>query len=362
MAANNRPYHEQKDIENTEKLRGLLRMLPSFAGDFFRGIEPRTSSRTRIAYAYDLRIFFEFLKKNNPTFKNMEISDIPLSCLDQIKAVDIEEYMEYLKYYSCDEGDRGHINKERGIMRKLSSLKSFYNYYFKKEMISQNPAALVSMPKLHEKEIIRLDVDEVALLLDEVEAGENLTDTQKAYHAKTKVRDLAIMTLLLGTGIRVSECVGLDIKDIDFKNGGIRIHRKGGKEVVIYFGREVEDALTDYLEERKRILPAQGSEDALFLSMQKKRINVRSVENLVKKYTRTVTPLKHITPHKLRSTYGTALYRETGDIYLVADVLGHSDVNTTKKHYAAIEDERRRSARNKVQLREKNGRADNRAD
>lgn len=209
------------------------------------------------------------------------------------------------------------------------------------------------MPKLHEKEIIRLDVDEVALLLDEVEQGDKLTDKQKNYHAKTKTRDLALLTLLLGTGIRVSECVGLNISDIDFKNGGIRIYRKGGKEVTVYFGTEVEDALLDYLEERDRIIPEQGHEDALFLSLQRRRMAVRSVENLVKKYARTVAPLKPITPHKLRSTYGTNLYRETGDIYLVADVLGHSDVNTTKRHYAALEDERRRSARNKVRLREK---------
>jgi len=146
--------------------------------------------------------------------------------------------------------------------------------------------------------------------------------------------------------------VGLNIQDVDLKNGGIRIHRKGGKEVTVYFGTEVEDALLDYLDERGRIIPETGHEDALFLSLQNKRISVRSVENLVKKYARIVTPLKKITPHKLRSTYGTNLYRETGDIYLVADVLGQSDVNTTKKHYAALEDDRRRSARNAVRLRE----------
>ena len=264
------------------------------------------------------------------------------------------EYMEYLKYRFNDKNQEI-MNKERGIMRKISSLKSFYNYFYRNERIKNNPAALVRLPKIHEKEIIRLDVDEVALLLDEVEQGENLTEKQKAYHNKTKLRDLAIMTLLLGTGIRVSECVGLNIADIDFKNGGIRIYRKGGKEVMVYFGTEVEEALLDYLEERDRIIPETGSEDALFLSLQKKRMAVRSVENLVKKYARTVAPLKPITPHKLRSTYGTSLYRETGDIYLVADVLGHSDVNTTKRHYAALEDERRRSARNKVQLRESGG-------
>lgn len=346
------PYYEQKDRENVKKLRVMIQDLPPFCVEFFRGIEPQTSSRTRIAYAYDLKVFFDFLQKENPVMEKLDKNSITLSHLDQIQVTDLEEYMEYLKY-RFNGNNQEVVNKERGIMRKISSLKSFYNYFYRSEKIQNNPAALVQMPKLHEKEIIRLDVDEVALLLDEVEQGENLTDKQKAFHNKTKVRDLALLTLLLGTGIRVSECVGLDIEDVDFKNGGIHIHRKGGKEVTVYFGVEVEDALQDYLDERFGIDAVPGSEHALFLSLQRKRIHVRSVENLVKKYAKIVTPLKKITPHKLRSTYGTNLYRETGDIYLVADVLGHSDVNTTKKHYAALEDERRRSARNAVRLREK---------
>ena len=345
-------YHEQEDIENTKRIRGILKELPPFCTDFFRGIEPRTSARTRLAYAYDLKTFFDFLKQANPELKTKELRDFPLSILDEIKLMDLEEYMEYLKCYSTEKRE-DLMNTERGIMRKVSTVKSFYNNFYRTERIQNNPASLLQLPKIHEKEIIRLDVDEVARFLDEVEDGECLTEKQKAYHAKTKLRDLAMMTLLLGTGLRVSECVGLNINDVDFRNGGLRIHRKGGKEVIVYFGAEVEYALQDYLSEREHIVPEEGSEEALFLSMQRKRINVRSVEKMVKKYAQLVTPLKKITPHKLRSTYGTNLYRETGDIYLVADVLGHSDVNTTKKHYAALEDERRRSARNKVQLREK---------
>ena len=345
-------YHEQEDIENTKRIRGILKELPPFCTDFFRGIEPRTSARTRLAYAYDLKTFFDFLKQANPELKSKKLRDLPLSLLDEIKLMDLEEYMEYLKCYSTEKRE-DLMNTERGIMRKVSTVKSFYNYFYRTERSQNNPASLLQLPKIHEKEIIRLDVDEVARFLDEVEDGECLTEKQKAYHAKTKLRDLAMMTLLLGTGLRVSECVGLNINDVDFRNGGLRIHRKGGKEVIVYFGAEVEYALQDYLSEREHIVPEEGSEEALFLSMQRKRINVRSVEKMVKKYAQLVTPLKKITPHKLRSTYGTNLYRETGDIYLVADVLGHSDVNTTKKHYAALEDERRRSARNKVQLREK---------
>lgn len=343
-------YYENVNVKNEVKLRKMLEELPPFCKQFFIGIEPTTSSRTRIAYAYDIGCFFDYLHTENPICKKMEIRQFPLSILDQITPMDIEEYLSYLKYYEKDGTE--HTNDERGIKRKLASLRSLYRYFYKNELIQNDPAIKVDMPKIHEKNIIRLDIDEVSRLLDEVESGQSLTARQQKYHDKTKVRDLAIMTLLLGTGIRVSECVGLDMEDVDFRNNGIKIHRKGGAEVVVYFGEEVRTALLDYMVERQKITAEDGSINALFLSMQNRRISVRSVENLVKKYSKLVTSLKHITPHKLRSTYGTSLYRETGDIYLVADVLGHKDVNTTRKHYAAIDDDRRRSAAKYVKLRD----------
>ena len=344
-----RPYHEQIDIQNTTKLRNLLEDLPDFVGDFFRGIEQTTSSRTRIAYAYDLRIFFDYLLKNQEECTDYTSKTLPLSVLEHLTPRDLEKYMEYLKYYEKDDDE--HLNQSEGIMRKVSTLRTFYNYFYRRELISYNPAALIEMPKKHDKVIVHLEPDEVAILLDSIDSGETLTKKQKSYHSHTRKRDLAMIMLMLGTGIRVSECVGIDIKDVDLKNCGIKILRKGGKEVIIYFGDEVEEVLEDYLAQRKLILAREGHEDALFLSIQKKRISVRSVELLVKKYTQAAVQLKKITPHKLRSTYGTSLYQETGDIYLVADVLGHKDVNTTKRHYAAIGDEKRRSARNKVHLR-----------
>lgn len=346
-----RTYTEQMNIQNQKKIRELLLELPKFCGDFFRGITPSTSSRTRIAYAYDLRVFFRFLQENNPLFRDKDIRDIPVSVLDELTPLDIEEYLDYVRLYSSG-ADQSMTNQERGIARKLASLRSFYKYFYKKQLIETNPPALVDNPKIHEKEIIRLDVDEIARLLDQAESGEGLTKNQQRFHKKTKTRDLALLTLLLGTGIRVSECVGLDMNDVDFKNFGIHITRKGGKESVIYFGDEVADALWDYKLEREKTEAKTGSENAFFLSLQKSRMSVRSVEKLVKKYAATVTSLKKITPHKLRSTYGTALYQETGDIYLVADVLGHSDVNTTRKHYAAMADNRRRQAAHAVTLRE----------
>ena len=342
-------YHEKVKIDQTLKLRETMDTLPRFCRSFFIGVENSMSARTKLGYAFDLRIFFEFLKETNPALRNQDITEFRIELLDEIKKDDIEEYLEYLTCYEKD----GHVytNDELGKSRKLASLRSFYNFFYQSEKIKTNPPSMVKAPKKHEKEIIRLDPNEVAILLEAVESGENLTKNELRYHNKTKVRDLAILTLLLGTGIRVSECVGLNIQDVDFDNCGIIVQRKGGYRAVVYFGDEVEKALRDYMAQRTEIIPMSGHEDALFLSMQNKRITVRAIENLVKKYASRVTSLKKITPHKLRSTYGTSLYQETGDIYLVADVLGHKNVETTRKHYAAQSDARRRMARNAVKLR-----------
>lgn len=341
-------YHKQTALNDIKKLNSQLKELPGFCRDFFRGIEQTTTTKTRIGYASDLRTFFRFLFSTNPEFSGdnneKKIADITLSELESLKPVDIEEYMEYLKYYTYN--GKQYSNDERGIHRKIASLKSFYLYYQKRELISNNPTTVIDMPKLHDKEIIRLDSDEVAELLELVEnAGEHLTGKKKVYYEKNKLRNIAIFTLFLGTGIRVSECVGLNIEDVDFKENRIKIIRKGGKEEYVYFGEDVAEALGNYIElSRCEIEPKEGHEHALFYSIQRRRITVRAVEELVKDYAAQVTSFKHITPHKLRSTYGTALYRQTGDIYLVADVLGHNDVNTTKKHYAAIDDDLKRSA------------------
>ncbi len=343
-------YHEEQKKQNILRMREILETLPAFCKDYFRGIEHYTSARTRLAYAYDLRVFFEFMHKNNPECAKLEITEFPISLLEQITRSDILEYLDYVSYYTKDTLEI--TNEERGKSRKISSLRSFYRYFYENELIQSNPASLVPVPKLHDKEIIRLEPNEVAILLDQIEAGTKLTKKELEYHKKTKLRDVALVTLLLGTGIRVSECVGLDLNDVDFDVNGIHILRKGGKEAVVYFGDEVEIALLDYLEQREHMIPEEGHENALFLSLQNRRISVRSVEKLVKKYSSRVTTLKKITPHKLRSTYGTSLYRETDDIYLVAAVLGHNDVNTTKKHYAAQDDLQRRLAANKVRLRE----------
>lgn len=333
------------NVQKTEKLRSVLSTLPHFCLDFFRGIESRTSLLTRINYAYDLRLFFTFLQnelgKDVMHFNAKDLQDISLD--------DFERYLEFLTLYYKD--DAVVENGEKGLARKLSSIRSLYKYYFIKGLIDVNVTEKLETPKIHEKPIVRLDGNEALTLFHIIETGAGLSPKQLDYHEKTKIRDLAIFTLFLTTGIRISELCALDVSDFDFKNNAFKVLRKGGNEVLLYFGDETKATLERYIEERKQT--ANYSQDSpMFLSLQNTRMSVRALQELVKKYSQLAVPLKHISPHKLRSTYGTMLYEETGDIYLVADVLGHKDVNTTRKHYAAIDEARRKSASGIVKFRE----------
>ena len=338
-------YHALMDLNNQKKIIEELNYFPGFVHDFLVSIENNTSSLTRINYLTDLKLFFNYL--SNILSKNS--NKISLTDIDKIKSRDIERFLSYISYFEKD--GKVHINKEKGKARKLSAIRSLFKFLFKSDLISSNVVSKISTPKIHEKEIVRLDPDEVAKLLDEAETPENLTKREISYNKKTKERDVAMLTLFLGTGIRISECVGLNINDINLNDNSFKITRKGGNEVVLYFSNEVKEALLNWINVREKIETINKDEPALFLSLQRKRITPRAVENLVKKYSQAVTPLKKISPHKLRSTYGTSLYRETQDIYIVADVLGHKDVNTTKKHYAAIDEDIRRNASTKVKLR-----------
>jgi len=344
-------YAEQRAKELQLLTRTVLKELPDVCTDFIRSIDSTTQPLTRYAYACDMKLFVNFLIAELPKFANLEPTTIQPEHLNDVSPRDIHLYLDYLGFYIKD--DNEYANQDLGKLRKLSSLRSFYKFLFKNGYIDADITALVDMPKRHQKPIIRLEIDEVARMLDIVETGEKVSEQQKKYNDNTRLRDLAILTLFLGTGIRVSELVGINIEDIDFSLNGFLVTRKGGNQAILYFPDEVAEVLVDYLKVRRSITPIEGHEEALFLSLQRKRISVRAVQVMVKKYATLAAPLKkHLSPHKLRSTFGTNLYHETGDIYLVADVLGHSDVNTTRRHYAAMSDERRRMAARKVRLRE----------
>ena len=224
--AETKTYAQQQTIKYTKKLNELLKILPSFCTEYFNSLEYSKQPRTRVAYAMDIKGFFEFLICEYPQYANYTVKDFTLADLEKLKGQDISDYLRYVKLY--DKEGKEVSNSERAAKRKLCALRRFYAYYYRYEMIGENPTLKVDMPKIHDKAITRLDVNEVAEFLDNVESGNKLSKAQLKRHEKLKTRDLALLTLMLGTGIRVSECVGLDINDVDFDNCCIKIRRKGG--------------------------------------------------------------------------------------------------------------------------------------
>lgn len=337
-------YHEERKNHDIEMIRIITDDMPAFVKEYVRSIQFRTTAKTRLEYVKDIRNFFEYISDANCSVKN-----ITLNMLDALTKNNIEEYMDYLQHY--EKNGKEYTNNEVSIKRKLSALRNFFGYLFTSEMISSNVVDRVAMPKLRDKEIIRMNHEEMNDFLNKVEFGNFNSSQQTKYHVKQKTRDLAITTLLLSTGMRVSELVGLNINDVNMKESSLSIIRKGGKEATVFFSDEAAAYLQEYMEERRMI--KVDNETALFLSSRKQRISIRTVETLIKKYAISSVPNKHITPHKLRSTFGTNLYEETSDIYLVAEALGHEDISTTKKHYANLSNTRKYENRNKVSLRKK---------
>jgi site-specific recombinase XerD len=334
----NRSLREQK----RKKLHDLEKNLPRYALPFLDEKELTSQINTCIAYAGDLHTFFGFLTESNPLCKNLDPKDVPASVLEQLTFEDINEYQRYLSY---SDGEFKHLNEEKGIARRMSALRGFFEYGCTHNILQNNPTVgAAKRRKMHKKDIIRMNSEEVNQFLDTVRGSKVATDRQKSFCEKTKYRDTAILTLLLHTGIRVSECVGLDLEDINFKEHSFSVVRKGGNTANLYFNEEVAIALQDYINLERPHYIESDKEKALFLSSRKQRMQIRSIQQMVRKYAKIAVPDKKISPHKMRSTYGTALYQQTGDIRLVADVLGHKDINTTAQHYAAMEEEHRKQA------------------
>lgn len=343
----NMSYHE-KTIFNTQlKLKSIMEELPDFCQHFFIGIEHSTEPGTQLRYAYDLKLFFKYVLKQHPEYKT--VKNINVNSLDELSVFEIEQFLSYIKSYIDDKGIPRH-NGRAGIKSKLAAIRSLYNYCFKHGLISKNTSQLVDIPVIEEKNIIRLNPDQVDKVLKNIDTGLLLKGRQSLWNSLYRVRDYAVVSLLLGTGIRVSECAGIDLKDVSFTNCSVQIIRKGGNEDRVYFSDEVKQALCKYYNERITIQTKDPYEQAFFLSKCKTRLSVRSIQELVHKYSKGI---KEVTPHKLRATFGTNLYIATKDIYLVADSLGHSNVETTRRHYADLPDQEKRNARNILHLRKK---------
>jgi len=335
-------YFINRNRENLRKLSEILNELPSFCSVFFVGMSTTTTPLTRLGYARDLKTFFNYLTTFEKPFLKKDMKSLDIDHLNNVTNFMIENFVNYLSCYDTEEGVIRE-NSEASKKRKLCAVRSFFQFFYEKDLLKENVASKVRVPKVREKAIVRLVGNETNKVLSTSETLHGLSEHQQKYNQRFIPRDQAILTLFLGTGIRVSELVGLNVEDIDLNTNSFKILRKGGHQTILYFNDEVKECLRKYLDYREN-LKLPETERALFVSLLNKRLGVRSIENLVKKYAQVAVPLKNITPHKLRSTFGTNLYHESNDIYLVAEVLGHKDVNTTKKHYAAMSEDLKRTA------------------
>jgi site-specific recombinase XerD len=316
-------YQEEQIGKLQLELTKIRQQLPDFCSLFLTGIEDK-AIKTRILYAKNLNMFFTYLRTK------LDKNILTINDLNNVKSTDIEQFLSYLsEYTTCVDGkEKTETNTAQGKKSKLCSIKALYTYLYKHEFISKNIASFVDMPEIKEKSIVRLEGEEITNFKNAVKKDKTNSN---------RVRDTAILNLFLGTGLRISELVGINITDIDLINNSVMVTRKGDHQQRIYLSEDAVIALKKYLDQRV------SQEDALFISKLGRRISTAEVGKIVRKYGKQVTD-KNITPHKLRSTYGTELYKQTGDIYLVANNLGHKDVNTTRDHYAAMEEERRKQA------------------
>ncbi len=348
-------YRAQNDDALDEKTYQLCREMPPYVLAYLTGRRGNATAKTRLSYAYDLKHFLTWLRDTTPVLLSKDVKDIDISALAALRGADIDAYVAFL--WSTG-------NHYAGVHRKFCCLNTFFLFLIRKDYLEANPLEkaerVTKNTAGNAHHVIKLQPKEIPALLDTVEEGATnlvrtgtaLTKRQQSALMRNRVRDLAIFTTLIGTGIRVSELVGINFSDLDLENCTLEVDRKGEKRQRIALSDEVIAAIADYLPVREAITPKDERDaQALFLSEQRRRMCVQSVELLVKKYTALIGTKEHITPHKLRKTYGTELYNETGDIFLVAQALGHNDVNTTKAHYVEEATENLLRHRNSFQMR-----------
>lgn len=284
--------------------------------DYFLGIKER-SPRTLKEYRYDLLLFFRYLKIERSLAGDFEeIEDISVSDIDDafLRSVKLTELYRFVAWLTNDRKV-----KTAGRARKISALRTFFSFLHNKlHIIDNNPASELELPKKAQQLPRYLSVDESVSLLDKA---------QQADH-KFAERDYCILTLFLNCGMRLSELVSIDIKDI--KDDTITVVGKGNKERVIYLNSLCIDAIQKLLAVHE---PAKKpDEQALFVSRNRHRISNRAVQNIVKKYLLQagLDPERYST-HKLRHTAATLMYQHGGaDLRSLQQILGHSSIATTE--------------------------------
>ncbi|MFF2532476.1 tyrosine-type recombinase/integrase [Brevibacillus sp. NPDC058079] len=337
------------EIQIREKLREKLVLLPDFAVDYLYLLENSKEVQTRFEYAKDISLFLEFLLYSHKCTKST-IRDIEPSDIDRLVDRDLIDFFDYLtsytKTYHSPTGKevvQVFTNAPVGKARKLATLRKLFAHLFMKKLISKDitPNIEIKIPsKVKVKQ--RLTPEEIQNLFttiveDVAIEGQRLLK----FHEKVKFRDY-IMTLLLAyTGIRISELVQLDIPDIQLQKQTIVVTRKGGDEQEITMPERIIEDIKSFINHRKNLTDVhKRDQNALFISLHKKRIDPKTVRALLEKYRSRSEISTRITPHIFRRTFGTNHYNTYEDMYLTAQVLGHASAETTRKFYADPSEER----------------------
>jgi len=286
-------------------------------------VEKNASPHTCRCYQRDLEGFEDFLKNSGMILTSS--AEVEWKKVDRIT---IRKYLSFLH----------RKNKKSSIARKISTLRSFFRYLNREQMIASNPAKSISTPKVEKTLPTTLTVDEAFRLM---ESPKNLPEKFSPAGMKDKrLRDRAILELLYSSGLRVSELVGLNANQIELDLGIVRVMGKGRKERIVPVGRKAAESLNAYLDGRgmvKGLLPggkASGPEggDPLFVNSSGGRLTARSVGRLIKKYTRHSGIFRKVSPHSLRHTFATHLLDAGADIREIQEMLGHSSLSTTQRY------------------------------
>ena len=329
----------EKEHEVMMECEAIERELPSFLRSYFIYLKGNVLPMTRRAYLQDIRFFFEYLISQTDLTRAKEPKNIKLSEIAKVRAVDVNLFIDYCRNYVKEDGDTAYIieNNNKTLARKKSSVSVMFKALYRDELIPKNITDgfdPIKVPKPGEREIKALQDDEVMIMLDAVSTGNGLTDRERIYWEKTKLRDKAILVVFLTYGLRLSELQQLNVSSFNFHRGEFKIYRKRGKESVMPLNDSVTMVIHDYIDnERPQEGIPEGNEDALFLSLQKKRMTERQIRQLVKKYTSIgmhVSRDSGYSPHKLRATTATSLIGRGNSIFDVAALLDHEQVTTTQ--------------------------------
>lgn len=334
----------EKESEIMEECLAIEASLPRFLSGFFAYLRGNVLPMTRLAYLRDIRFFCHYLIQETDITRAEEPSDISLEEFNRLKGTDINLFLDYCRRYKVETEKNIYIyeNNKRSLARKKSSLSVLFKFLYRDELMEKNITDgfdPIRVPKPGEKEIKALQDDEVMVMLDSVESGEGLTEKERQFWEKTKKRDKAILILFLTYGLRLSELQQLNVSSFNFSRDEFIIYRKRGKESTMPLNRSARKVLDEYLYQERPSSDslAESEKDALFLSLQGKRMTERQIRELVKKYTSIglqTSRKSGYSPHKLRATAATSLIGRGNSIFDVQALLDHEQVTTTQLYAA----------------------------